>query len=127
MLGGRQRGQKNMKTTSKILLALALISAFSFQFSAFGQGTALTYQGRLNDGTNPANGSYDLRFGLYNAASGGAQQGNAITNSPTGITNGLFTVTLDFGNQFTGADRWLEIGVHQWRRRFHHPGSTPTN
>ena len=100
-----------MKTTIKILLAVALLSAFFFQFSAFGQGTALTYQGRLNDGTNPANGSYDLRFGLYNAASGGAQQGNAITNSPTGITNGLFTVTLDFGNQFTGADRWLEIGV----------------
>jgi len=67
-----------MKTTIKILLAVALLSAFFFQFSAFGQGTALTYQGRLNDGTNPANGSYDLRFGLYNAASGGAQQGNAI-------------------------------------------------
>ena len=23
----------------------------------------------------------------------------------------MFTVTLDFGNQFTGADRWLEIAV----------------
>ena len=27
------------------------------------------------------------------------------------MTNGLFTVTLDFGNQFPGADRWLEIAV----------------
>jgi hypothetical protein len=27
------------------------------------------------------------------------------------VTNGLFAVTLDFGNQFPGADRWLEIAV----------------
>lgn len=41
----------------------------------------------------------------------GTQQGNLLTNSATAVSNGLFTVTLDFGNQFPGANRWLEIAV----------------
>jgi hypothetical protein len=95
-----------------IIPLLALLSIVSAPtLSAQAQGTAFTYQGRLNDGATPANGSYDLTFALYDAASGGTQQGNTLTNATTTVSNGLFTVTLDFGNQFPGADRWLEIGV----------------
>ncbi len=79
--------------------------------SAFAQGTAFTYQGRLNDGTAPASGSYDLTFALHGAVSGPAQVGASLTNTATLVSNGLFTVPLDFGNQFPGANRWLEIGV----------------
>jgi len=97
---------------TRAALALAALSTFNLQLStAHAQGTAFTYQGRLNDGANPANGNYDLRFAIYDAAGGGAQQGNPLTNSATGVSNGLFTVTLDFGNQFPGAARWLEIAV----------------
>lgn len=78
---------------------------------AFAQGTAFTYQGRLNDGANPANGIYNLRFAIYDSPSAGIQQGIALTNAATGVTNGLFTVSLDFGNHFSGADRWLEIAA----------------
>jgi hypothetical protein len=35
--------------------------AINHQLSINAQGTAFTYQGRLNDGASPANGSYDLR------------------------------------------------------------------
>jgi len=84
---------------------------FGATTGALAQGTAFTYQGRLNDGSNPADGSYDLRFSLHDALSGGAQLGGAVTKSATGVTNGLFIVTLDFGNQFPSAGRWLEIGV----------------
>ena len=95
-----------------ILIALALLSTLNAQLSTvFAQGTAFTYQGRLTDGTNPANGHYDLRFAIYDAASAGARQGSLLTNSTTAVTNGLFAVTLDFGNQFPGAARWLEIAV----------------
>ena len=80
--------------------------------SVFAQGTAFTYQGRLNDGANPANGSYDLRFTMYDSPGGGLIAGGPLTNAPTGASNGLFTVTLDFGTGvFTGPARWLEIGV----------------
>ena len=79
--------------------------------SAHGQGTAFTYQGRLNAGTNPVTGSYDLRFAVYDALALGSQQGPFVTNTVTGVTNGLFVVTLDFGNQFSSPGRWLEIAV----------------
>ena len=47
---------------------LLLLSTLNSQLaSAHAQGTAFTYQGRLNDGANPANGDYDLRFAIYDA------------------------------------------------------------
>ena len=98
-----------MNNLTQPLLCAALLSLLAR--SNFAQGTAFTYQGRLDDGANPANGNYDLRFEIYDAASDGNQQGNTLTNLATAVSNGLFTVTLDFGNQFSGAARWLEIGV----------------
>jgi hypothetical protein len=78
----------------------------------FAQGTAFTYQGRLTDGGNPANGGYDLVFELYSDGAGANQIGGALTNSGAAVANGLFTATLDFGSgTLPGADRWLGIGV----------------
>ena len=74
------------------------------------QNTAFTYNGLLNDSGNPANGSYDLTFTLCNAATGGSACG-ALTNTATGVTNGLFVVTLDFGSVFNGSNYWLEIAA----------------
>ena len=79
--------------------------------SSHAQSTAFTYQGRLEDGGSPASGNYDLRLALFNAVTAGTQQGALLTNAATAVSNGLFTVTLDFGNQFPGANRWLEIAV----------------
>ena len=101
-----------MKTGRNLCNLTAICVAFIATSSVLAQSTAFTYQGRLNDGANPANGNYDLRFALFDGATAGTQQGNALTNSPTAVSNGLFTVTLDFGNEFpAGASRWLEIGV----------------
>ena len=58
-------------------------------------------------GTNPANGAYDLTFALFNASTGLSQLATTQTNAAVAISNGLFTVTLDFGANFPGADRWL--------------------
>ena len=92
--------------TTAVIITLALSPA-----TTFAQGTALTYQGRLNTGAGAANGSYDVRFTLYDAQTLGTQQGPSLTNAATAVSNGLFTATLDFGNQFPGANRWLELGV----------------
>jgi hypothetical protein len=92
---------------------LLLFSVCAFPFStARAQGSAFTYQGRLDSGGNPAGGIYDLQFTIYDAVTNGNAQGGPLTNAATGVTNGLFTVTLDFGaGVFTGANRWLEIAV----------------
>jgi len=73
-------------------------------------GTAFTYQGQLQTDSGPANGLYDLRFTLFDAATLGSPVGSPLTNSAVVVSNGYFTVALDFGTAFTEA-RWLEIGV----------------
>lgn len=100
-----------MKTFFKLALVVALLSTLNSQLpTALAQGTAFTYQGRLNDGVAPANGIYDLRFTVFDAAVGGFQV-PWVTNFATVVSNGLFTATLDLGNVFYGDPRWLEIAV----------------
>ena len=96
---------------ARILSLGALALRLTLSLHAAPLGTALTYQGRLQDGTNAATGLYDLRFALYDAASGPAQVGATVAKSATGVTNGLFTVLLDFGAVFGSEARWLETAV----------------
>jgi hypothetical protein len=65
----------------------------------------------MRSGGGPACGTYDLTFALWNAASAGSQIGSTITDTGQSVTNGLFTVVLDFGGVFNGTSYWLEIGV----------------
>ncbi len=101
-----------MKKTVQMFVVLAAFASVITSTPVNAQGTMFTYQGRLGDGANPASGSYDLTFTLYDT---NQPVNNLIagplTNSATIVTNGLFTVTLDFGNPFDGTPRWLEIGV----------------
>jgi hypothetical protein len=75
-------------------------------------GTEFTYQGQLMDGGVPADGLYDLRFILYNSEVGGFQVGLTVFKGSTLVSDGLFSVELDFGaSAFAGEERWLEIGA----------------
>lgn len=90
-------------------VALAAVSSL-FALPVFAIGTAFTYQGTLEDGGVPANGSYDLQFQLLDAAN--APVGGALVADNVNVVKGVFTVQLDFGpSAFTGADRKLRIGV----------------
>ncbi len=94
-----------------VIRLVALLTIAAGIESAHAQGTAFTYQGRLVDAGSPANGSYDLTFALFSVSSGAGQIGNTVTNSATTVSNGMFTARLDFGANFPGAARWLEIAV----------------
>lgn len=79
------------------LLVLLLLATLISWLSSVAQGTAFTYQGRLRDSGTPATGIRDLRFAIYDAASGGNQVGSTVTADDVALTNGLFNVVLDFG------------------------------
>jgi formylglycine-generating enzyme required for sulfatase activity len=75
-------------------------------------GTVFTYQGLLNSGGAAVNGTADLTFTLYDAASGSNPVGTSNVGNDMWISNGVFTVALDFGpSAFNGTARWLEIAV----------------
>ena len=92
---------------------LAALAAFLLTAAiGLSQGTAFLYQGRLDDSGAPANGPYDLRFAIYDAPTGGTGIGGPLTNAATPVSNGLFTVSLDFGAPvFNGSARWLDLAV----------------
>jgi hypothetical protein len=74
--------------------------------------TQFTYQGKLGSAGQPASGSHDFRFRLFDAEAGGTQAGSQLTVSPVTVNDGLFTVQLDFGDApFNSSPRWLEIDV----------------
>lgn len=107
-------GLSGMKLTkpNHVVLTFALLALLPGGTVAAPSGTAFTYQGRLNDGGGPANGSYDLRFKLFVDPLGDTQTGNAVVTNGVSVASGLFMVTVDFGEGvFNGSNYWLEVDV----------------
>ena len=97
-----------MKTITLIWMAILVAIATA----AAPLNTGFDYQGRLGDGAQSANGSFDFRFALFNVAAGGIQAVQPVTNANVIVTNGLFHTAIDFGAAvFDGTPYWLEIGV----------------
>ncbi len=78
-------------------------------------GTTFTYQGRLTEGGEPAAGTVELIFRLYDEQVGGTPlKGGVLVAEDFEIgDDGRFTIDLDFGDLFTGEPRWLEIVVNE--------------
>lgn len=99
-------------------LASVFVGFFTAIFgasSALAQAltTAFTYQGLLVDGGVAANGTFDLRFRLFDQAAspGGAQIGPTLCVEDLSVVDGQFATSLDFGAVFAGQRRYLEIAV----------------
>ena len=101
-----------MKTTSRLIAILALFTLAGLN-PAFAQSSPpFTYQGQLTAGGTAANGVYDLSFAIYDANLGGDLIAGPITNTAVPVSNGLFTVTLNFGaGLFTGTNYWVQMAV----------------
>src|SRR5665213_2088465 len=100
-----------MKTKLKLKLITICCLLSVICGSAFAQGTAFTYQGRLNSSGSAASGNYDFRFRLDADPLGNTILATASTNAVP-VTNGLFITTIDFGaGWFNGSNYWLEVDV----------------
>jgi hypothetical protein len=75
--------------------------------------TTFTYQGRLLRSGAYADGiSCNFRFGLYSVPTGGTPLGTGNqTINGVNISDGYFTVDLNFGDVFDGSKRYLQIAV----------------
>ena len=96
------------------LFKLAGVFAASLLYqvnSTLGQGTAFSYQGRLNYANGSANGAYDFQFGLYTTNAGGVVIAGPVTNSAVVVSNGLFLTVIEFGSVFNATNYWLDIAV----------------
>ncbi|MGI8788179.1 MAG: tail fiber domain-containing protein [Pyrinomonadaceae bacterium] len=77
---------------------------------ARAQTTEFTYQGKLTDNNMSPTANYDFQFSLFSVGSGGTAIGT-VQRLGVAVSNGIFTVQLDFGAQFDGTARYLEIAV----------------
>ncbi len=96
-----------------VLAAMAAFSGLLLGLeSAAAQGTAFSYQGKLMDGGQPANGLYDFQFHLTSDPSGNGEDMGLIATNGITVNDGLFTVALDFGpGAFGGTNLWLGVDV----------------
>jgi len=112
-----------------LIVVLLLLSVYGTKSPAEPMGTAFTYQGRLTDANQPANGLYDFQFKLFDAPTAGNQQGPTQSFFDVFLEAGYFTVELDFVGGASGGPeplplsldylkiwgsgeaRWLEIAV----------------
>jgi hypothetical protein len=90
-----------------VFLIVTLMAAHA----GLSQSTAFSYQGRLTDGGSAAGGMYDMEFALFDALADGSQVGSTQSIPNVQVTNGTFAVELDFGAQFPGQARFLEIRI----------------
>jgi hypothetical protein len=103
-----------MKTTKMLtilVLTLGLLVWLSKVSEAAPLGTAFTYQGRLIDANEAADGLYDFQFKLFDANNDGNQLNGDVNTPNVDVIDGSFAIKLDFGGVFDGNERWLEIGV----------------
>ena len=95
-----------------LISAAALLSALAGTSLAQGPiSTAFTYQGELRSSGAPISGLYDLRFRLYDSQTGGTQLGQQLCVDNLALAEGRFSIPLDFGAQFSGSPRFLEVDV----------------
>ena len=99
-----------MKRIGIIIATFTLVLVLSSQ-NISAQTTEFTYQGSLKISGTAATGNYDFDFTLFDDLTTGDQVGPNLVRANVTVTNGIFSVSLDFGNQFPGANRFLEIRV----------------
>jgi hypothetical protein len=108
-----------------LLAIVSVVGAVLAQEPDTGQLTApsdglptwtFTYQGQLNDGGQPANGTYDFSISIWNTSTLGTQVGSTQSYDDPGVLveDGIFSLNVPPGSRdevFNGGDRWIQVEV----------------
>ena len=70
--------------------------------------TKFTHQGQLKRNGVLFDGTCNMRFTLWDAATAGVQQASYTVPTPVTVSEGVFAVEVDFGAQFKGEARWIQ-------------------
>lgn len=98
---------------SRSLLALVITAAATLCVPvALAADTAFTYQGSLMESGSPMTGTADIDVALWNDLAAGSQMGSTQSLLAVPVTDGLFSLELDFGAAALDGDRWLEITIN---------------
>lgn len=103
----------NRKTNTRLNgLALALLLAAG-SATAFAQGSAFTYQGKLQSSGQNVNSTSDIQFSVFDADVGGSEVTSPVTQLDVEVIDGLFTTFVDFGSNLFSQNQtlFLEIAV----------------
>lgn len=93
------------------LSVLVLLSALAISSNAGPLGTAFTYQGRLQFDGQAANGLFDFVVCLYETPVGKPDIDCIPNLNQVPVEDGLFTLALDFREEFQGQATYLELRV----------------
>ncbi len=89
----------------KLLIVLSILWLSTVVLAA-----PISYQGQLQDGSGPYDGTADMEFRLYDSLTGGSMVGASVSKSNVPVSDGLFQVELDFGDVYD-QPLWLEVEV----------------
>ena len=111
----RRRGAATATAATALLAMMMLTMLGEHAAGAASVAPVLSVQGVLRkaDGALAPDGNYDLGFGLYAAASGGAEL-SRIDKRGVPVKRGVFAVTLDLGDGgvvTTNAALWVEVTI----------------
>src|SRR5262249_53298818 len=109
----RNRRMKRGSLSLSLLALLALLTITPTQAQVVAAPAKMTFQGRLTkpDGTPVSDGTYAVRFSLWDALTGGNEKWNQTLNNAA-VRNGTFAALLyvNTANLFNG-NLYLEIKI----------------
>jgi hypothetical protein len=102
-----------------LLIVMALVMCVALAGTVVAQGnkpeaveaaitTKFTHQGQIKRNGVLYNGTCNMRFTLWDAGTAGAQLATYTPPTQIPVSDGVFTVEVDFGASFTGQTRWLQ-------------------
>ncbi|MHC4800148.1 MAG: phage tail protein, partial [Planctomycetota bacterium] len=102
--------------SSRSELWIAVVLSTVCWLCGTSQGVGFTYQGRLMERGEPAEGRFDLFFAVLDQPEEGRRLTETIVRENVEVAGGHIMVELDFGDSpavFNGEDRWLGISVRR--------------